>query len=972
MIRKTIVAVVASLACALCATAGKYVYDTVPGDPTNTKIYTLPNGLRIYMATNDRAPRLQTDIAVRVGGKNDPAETTGLAHYFEHLMFKGTKQFGTQDYERERPMLDTIEALFERYRMLTDSTERARMYHRIDSVSYAASLIAIPNEYDKLMGSIGANGTNAYTSDDATCYVEDIPSNQIANWARVQADRFKNPVLRGFHTELETIYEEYNMGLTRDPSKAIEAIAKKLFPHHPYGTQQVIGTQQHLKNPSITNVRHYHDKWYRPNNMAVIAVGDFDPDQFVDIVTANFADMVPADTLMRVAPPSMGTLTAPADTTVWGNDAESVFVAWQLPASADAQTPIVNVLSQILSNDKCGLIDKNLVNAQKLLGAYVIPYQMADAGQLILWVMPKEGQTLEQARDLVLEQIAALRAGNFDADMLQAVVNNLKLDLQKSLVDNYDVASYLEQAFVNGMTWADYVAQLKATEQVTKADVVDFANRYLRDDNYVVVYKRLGPDKTLTKIAKPPITPIVTNRDAVSDFVSDVASSHPEPIEPQFVDFERDIVHTTAKNGQIPLSYVKNTDNDVAQLWYIYDFGTNADKRLDLINEYPKLLGTPDMTADEINARFYELACDYDVWADGRRTYVRIQGLSENMPQAVALFEKMVSQAVPDTAVWAQYGARLKKAMTDQRSEQTTNFSRLNAYALYYPLANPQLENQYTPSQLDDVNPADVVALRRDLSKYPHRAWYHGPQPADEVVAMVDSLHRTPAMLAQAPINRQYPKPVVDETVIYIAPYDANQVYMGMTANRGKHFDATDEPMRQAYNEYFDGSMNSIVFQEMRESRSLAYSASARMRAPQRLDDTYGYSTFIATQTDKVINAIRAFNQIIDSLPQSREAFAIAKQGLDNRLRTDRTLGISRMTAETAAADLGRADDGSQALFEALPSITLDDVAAWADKNVTGNKYRYYILGRVDDLDLDELGKIGRVVVLDTADIFGY
>ena len=236
------------LLAAIPAIAARHDFVTVPGDPLNTLQYTLPNGLKVFMSVNKDRPRIQTYIAVRVGGKNDPAETTGLAHYFEHLMFKGTEQFGTSDYAAEKPLLDQIEQLFEVYRVTTDSTARRNIYHQIDSISYLASQIAIPNEYDKLMALIGAEGTNAYTSYDVTCYVEDIPSNQLDTWARIQADRFEHPVLRGFHTELETIYEEKNMSLTQDGRKMSEAMLSTLFPHHPYGTQTVLGTQENLKN----------------------------------------------------------------------------------------------------------------------------------------------------------------------------------------------------------------------------------------------------------------------------------------------------------------------------------------------------------------------------------------------------------------------------------------------------------------------------------------------------------------------------------------------------------------------------------------------------------------------------------------------------------------------------------------------------------------------------------------------------
>ena len=224
----------------------KHKYESVKGDPMKTRIYTLKNGLKVYLSVNKDEPRIQANIAVRTGSRNDPAETTGLAHYLEHLMFKGTKQFGTSDSTAEAPLLDEIEQRFEAYRQLTDPAERKQAYHEIDSVSQLAAKYNIPNEYDKLMALIGSDGTNAYTSFDQTVYVENIPSNEIENWARIQADRFQNMVIRGFHTELEAVYEEYNLYLSDDSEKMLNALLYKLFPNHPYGTQTTIGTQEHL------------------------------------------------------------------------------------------------------------------------------------------------------------------------------------------------------------------------------------------------------------------------------------------------------------------------------------------------------------------------------------------------------------------------------------------------------------------------------------------------------------------------------------------------------------------------------------------------------------------------------------------------------------------------------------------------------------------------------------------------------
>lgn len=235
--------------------AQSYHYETVKGDPMQTRIYTLPNGLKVYTSVNKEKPRLQTYIAVRTGSRNDPKETTGLAHYLEHLMFKGTTHFGTSNLAAEQPLLDSIENRFEQYRHITDPVARKRWYEKIDSLSQLAAKYNIPNEYDKMMASIGSEGSNAYTSNDVTCYQEDIPNNEIDTWAKIQADRFQNMVIRGFHTELEAVYEEYNIGLSSDGNKEWTALGKKLYPTHPYGTQTTIGTQEHLKNPSIINIK---------------------------------------------------------------------------------------------------------------------------------------------------------------------------------------------------------------------------------------------------------------------------------------------------------------------------------------------------------------------------------------------------------------------------------------------------------------------------------------------------------------------------------------------------------------------------------------------------------------------------------------------------------------------------------------------------------------------------------------------
>ncbi|MDR1004919.1 MAG: insulinase family protein, partial [Prevotellaceae bacterium] len=782
------------LATVIGSCTGTYSYETVPNDPLKARIYTLDNGLKVYMTVNKEQPRIQTYIAVRVGGKNDPAETTGLAHYFEHLMFKGTEQFGTRDYEAEKPMLNQIEQQFEVYRKTTDSIARKAIYRTIDSLSYEASKLAIPNEYDKLMAAIGANGTNAYTSFDVTCYTEDIPSNEIENWAKIQADRFKNNIIRGFHTELETVYEEKNMSLTSDSRKMYEAILSALFPHHPYGTQTVLGTQEDLKNPSITNIKNYYKEWYVPNNMAVCLSGDFDPEQMIATIDRYFGDLQPNPNLPKLQFPAEAPITEPISKEVLGVDAESVALAWRFPGAADKDIEALNVVSQILYNGQAGLIDLDLTQQQKTLSAYCYPMIMSDYSALMMQGRPKQGQTLDQVKDLLLGEIDKLRTGDFDEKILEANINNFKLSQMSQMEDNDARADWFVQSFINGTTWSDEVTSLDRMSKLTKADVVAFASKYLKDDNYAIIYKRQGKDPNEKKIAKPEITPIVMNRDTASAFLKAIQASKVTPIEPVFLDFTKDMKQLTGK-ADVPVLYKQNTTNAIFQLVYLFDMGNNNDKALSTAAGYLEYLGTPDMTAEQIRSEFYRLACSFSVSPGNERSYVILSGLSENMPAAMALFEKLMANAVVNKEAYTNYVEDILKSRKDAKLNQSQNVSRLVNYAMYG--ADSPAKNLLSEAELKGMNPQLLVDRIRELNSFKHRIMYYGPDSEEQLLQLVNEGHKTPDTLKEVPAGKDYNYQLTPETKILLAPYDAKQIYMAQLSNNGEKYNSDFEPIRQ-------------------------------------------------------------------------------------------------------------------------------------------------------------------------------
>jgi len=950
-----------------CSSQKKYSYETVPNDPLKARIYTLDNGLKVYLTVNKETPRIQTFIAVRVGGKNDPAETTGLAHYFEHLMFKGTDKYGTQDYAAEKPLLDQIEQQFEIYRQTTDEAERKAIYHTIDSLSYEASKYAIPNEYDKLMAAIGSSGSNAYTWYDQTVYQEDIPSNQIENWAKIQADRFENNVIRGFHTELEAVYE--NMSLTRDNSKVQEAIFSSLFPKHPYGTQTVLGTQENLKNPSITNIKNYYKQWYVPNNMAICMSGDLDPDETIALIDKYFGGLKPNPELPKLNLPKEDPITAPIVKEVLGPDAESVALAWRFPGLASKDFEVLQVVSQVLYNGKAGLIDLDLNQQQKVLNSYGYPMGLADYSAFILGGLPKQGQTLEEVKDLLLNEIKKLRAGEFDEKMLQANINNFKLYELQSMESNEGRADIFVNSFINGTNWEDEVTAIDRMAKLTKEDIVAFADKYLKEDNYAVVYKKQGKDPNEKKMTKPEITPIVSNRDVASPFLTSIQESAVKPVEPVFLDFKKDMSQLTAKSD-IPVLYKQNVTNDLFQLIYVFDMGNNNDKALGTAFDYLEYLGTSDMTPEELKSEFYRLACTFYVSPGNERTYVVLSGLNENMPAAMQLFEKLLADAQVNKEAYDNLVGDILKARADAKLNQGQNFSRLMNYAMYGPKS--PATNLLTEAELASMNPQELVDRIHNQNNYKHRILYYGPSSSKDLLATIEQYHQVPATLKDIPAGNEYSYLETPATKVLVAPYEAKQIYMAQISNLDKKYDPAIEPTRELYNEYFGGGMNSIVFQEMRETRGLAYSAWAGIMPPSYLKYPYTIRTQIATQNDKMIDAVNTFNDIINNMPESEAAFKLAKEGLINRMRTDRIIKSDIIWTYINAQDLGQSVDPRIKLYNDVQTMTLKDIVDFQKEWVKGRTYVYCILGDKKDLDMNKLKAVGPIEELTQEQIFGY
>jgi len=944
-------------------------YESVDGDARHARIYTLNNGLKVYLMINNDQPRIQTAIAVRTGGKNDPAETTGLAHYLEHIMFKGTPHFGTTDYEAEKPLLDKIEVLYEQYRQTVDPQMRADIYHQIDSISYEASKIAIANEYDKLMAGIGSSGSNAFTSEDETVYIENIPANELENWAIVQSDRFKNMVIRGFHTELEAVYEEYNRSLTQDIRKVLESVNQMLYPNHAYGKQTVIGNPNHLKNPSITNIKDYFHNYYHPSNVAICMSGNLSFDKTMDIIEQYFGDWAVNTSMETPEWPKEGPLKGIQTKEIFGHESEMITLAWRMPGKRDTQSELCEIIGKILYNNQAGLFDIDINQQQKVLQSFVYVDDMSDYTTLLALAYPKDGQTLDEVKAIMLSEIDKLIKGEFDQNLLTAIINNMKRDEMKAMEDNQSCALEFVDAFINNKPWKNEVEKIGRLNKVTKQDVMTFAKEYLSTENYVCVYKHQGEDPNEMKIEKPKISPIEMNRDKQSTFVDSVLKLNVDPIMPEYADFENDVKTYGLKNGNT-LMYKQNTKNSLFTMQYVIETGSKADKYLPYAIEYFDYLGTKNKSIDKLKSELYSLACDVSFGVNEDQTFITIRGLAENQIKAMNILEDWIRNVKVDDEIYTSFVDNVMKSREVAKSEQSSCMSRLTAYCTYGPV------NEYTnipsESELRTIKPADLIQKIKDLSNYRQFVLYYGPTSMRQITDDIEKIHKTAKDPIRAKADNHYVPQLVEENEVYVANYSSKAINMAMYSNNGQPFSIDLLPKTRLFNEYFGGGMNTVVFQEMRESRGLAYQASAYYETPEWKSDPFTFSTFVISQNDKMSDCIDVFHEIIENMPLSENAFSLAKKNLKKHIEVQRHVGFQLLSYVRQSKKLGLDHDINEDIYRGVSLLRMRDLEKFSKENVAGRKYRYIILGDVNELDMDKLKSLGTVHILTLEDIFGY
>ena len=952
---KTILAVLLSAApafaraaapAALMPSTPELVDKPLPGDLLQATIHRLPNGLTVYLSPNHEVPRIAARIAVRTGSKNDPAETTGLAHYLEHMLFKGTSSLGTLDWAKEGPHIEKIFALYDMHFAAKDPEKRAEIYKEIDRESLAASKFEAPNEIAKIYRRIGARGLNAFTSDEQTVYVVDLPSNRAETWAKLESERFAHPVFRLFQSELEAVYEEKNRTLDNDERLLGEALNKALYPEHPYGTQTTIGTIEHLKNPSLSRMLAYFHRYYVPNNMTIALSGDFDPDAMMALIDKYFGAWRPAP----LPPGRKWPLPAPKGVQrveVRYESEEKVVVAWPTVAALDSDADAITVMDMLMDNSAAGIINLTLNQAQKVKAAGSSPTFYNDAGDWEMYAVPKRGQTLEQAEALLMDCVAKLKKGEFTDDDIKAVITSFEIGEKLRLESNDASVGTMVDSFIKQEPWSHEVGQLDRLRRVTKKDVLRAADKYLGPDR-VVAYRRLGKPE-IPSIQKPGFTKLSLDNDRQSTLAAEILALPAKPIEPRWLVPGRDYVEEAIPQGKIYA--VKNPFDDLFSLTFELERGSRQERDLCAALGLAELSGAGEMTAEDLRKKLFSLGSSIGYSCGEQSSEVSLSGLDSHLEETLSLMRERFAKPniAPETLmkmVDVTIGAH-----QDAKKDPEAVMGALGEFARRGQESS--VLNELTDKELQALDEAKLKSLLNGFLGYRARVTYVGNRP----IAEIEKLISAKGPFAEPPPRQPVRFLAPAKTKVYFTHRDMVQAQVGVFAADGV-FDPERAVDYSMFSSYLGGGMSSLLFQEVRESKSLAYAVwGGYAPAGHKGDDNEVYAQ-LGCQADKTPEAAELLAGLANRPPMSERRFDETRKAVEENYRTNPIPFRFIPSQLIGWEDQGLQEDPRPKRFERLLSYTLDDLKAFSS-HLASRPQTVYVLGDRARVGLDAIKKSG-------------
>ena len=922
-----------------------------------TKTTYLDNGLKVVMCEDHSKPEIYGAVYVHAGSKNDPVDATGMAHYFEHIMFKGTDKIGTTNWEAEKVYLDSIDLMYDRLHETVDVAERQAIQQKINSLSQKSADYAIPNEVDVILTQMGGKNLNAGTSYDMTVYFNTFPSNQLSKWMDVYVERFRNPVFRLFQSELETVYEEKNMYGDNPITAFQEYLFHETFGDHPYG-RPVIGYTEHLKNPQTSKMREFYNTYYVANNMTLILVGDFDIDATEPMVAEKFGTWRkgtlpkqpdyqlpqfngPTVKEVRMTPVKMGTLIFPGVT------------------NADPDMLPLTLACTIFANGETGLMDK-LMKDGKIMAAMLLPLSLEDYGANVMIYIPKLlGQSHENAEELIFGCLEQLKKGEFSDDLFDAMKMSMLTERMKETESLEDLAGLFLELEMSGQSLEEYKAETERLKDITKAEVVAIANKYFGND-YLDIRSKMGfPAKD--KVDKPSWKPIeAKNTEAKSDFARTIEAREVPEVEPQVVKFGKDVVIADA-NDSFKLYAAANPRNDIFDLKLNFNYGTAQDPDLGRALSYLSMQGTTTQTPEEFALALQKLGAEVYFYASENQFTVHMTGFEKDLNTIMALCSSKLQNPSNEEKYIQTLVENEQGELKTNRDDPSTWAQAVWEYAMFGDQSN--FLNHSSLKDWSKNSGASLLAEVAEALKYDGYVLYSGNTPTESVAAMLkdNKLVRPNAIKGheRVLVEKNYP-----DSQVFIASnkkFRQSNIYFYVP---GEKLNVKDEAMSILFSKYFGTDMYSIVFQEIREFRSLGYTAYANYRFDYLQRKPGNLFGFLGTQADKTLDGMKAFKDLIVDMPVRMEKFNASKEAL-LKSRASNYIDFRNIPSSVQSwVKKGYDHDPRGEVTELIRKANFDDVQGFYNRMIKDRPVIIMMSGNEKKIDKKELGKFGAVTRL--------
>lgn len=942
----------------IVSTAGStaQIVDPSSAGPLEVKTFRLSNGLTVYLNEDHSKPEIFGAVVVKAGSRNDPEDATGIAHYFEHMMFKGTDQIGTVNWENEKILLDSISMLYDMLASQKDPDARKKMLMEINRLSISAADFAIPNETDVILRDIGGNNLNAGTSFDMTTYYNTFPAFQLEKWLEIYAERFRNPVFRLFQSELEVVYEEKNLYSDVPVQGMLEDFLATHYKGHPY-SRPIIGYTEHLKNPQISKMMEFFKTWYVANNMALVLLGDFRSEEIMPLIEAKFGQWrsgelpgLPENTLqpfngrelkqVRLSPVRIG------------------LTGFRSVPYGHEDSPVLYIASRLLSNSSgTGIFDQMMVN-NEVMAIQPISFQSYDHGSYIILFVPKiVGQSFGKAEELVNKGLDQLKNADFTIEMLDAV----KLEVRKEYMRNLETMNgrygMIMQAFINGRSWEDMLDEIHQLEAVSSEDIMRVSKLYF-GENRLVYNSKMGlpPKDRLEKPTWKPVAP--KNTEAKSAFAARINKMTETKTEPRFVRFEKDVEIRQLTNGHT-LYRTYNPYNDIFTLELRFHKGELHDQKLGLAADYLNLTGTVGKSFREYKSALQKLGATINFSASDNYFSVYVEGVESNLKDVLTLVDEMITHPRTDDEQMKRVLDDIKAGSKMLKKDPMMIADALNQYAMYGE--NSSFLREFSLKEARKIKAQELVDAFRSVTRYSGTVIYTGQLEMQELSGVLQNGITWPEL----PVSAEYivtERKKYDEPVVYV--YDNKKARQGNIHFfvDGKMLESEDDFANiSAFNEYFGSGMSSLVFQEIREFRSLAYTANAIYRWPQ-LKDKPGYlSGYLNTQSDKTIDGIEAMRQLILDMPVRPERMEGIRKGLTSASYTSFP-DFRNMASRVANwRRMGYERDPGEIHFPHFSRLRFDDILEFYNKQIKGQALIISISGNMKLVDQQKLSGFGKL-----------